>query len=104
MKNLNATQMVLWGLAIYGGYSLLKTQTTWLNQSGGFSSTQAWGSGGVGGVGRMGCRGLTNRLRAKHRRLQSLGNRQPRRRARIQAQIRQIETWMRERGCRIPII
>ena len=98
MKNLDAKTMVLWGLAIYGGYSLLKTQTTYLNQAGGFSSSQA------GRVSTMGCRGLTNRLRAKHRRLQSLGTSQPRRRSRIQAQIRQIEMWMREQGCRIPII
>lgn len=90
--------MALWGFAIYGGYCLIKTQTTYLNQAGGTLLPQG------GRVAGMGCRGLTNRLRAKHHKLAWLTTQglRPRQQRRLRYQIRQIEDWMREKGCTIP--
>ena len=103
LSKMSPKDMLVWGLAIYGGYSLVKTQTKFLSAAG--PSQQGGGMQGFKSrVGSMRCNGLKNRQQALTSRLSRLqnkpaGQRNPNWQAQLKSKLSLIESRMRQQGC-----
>ena len=93
---MNAQEMIVWGLAVYGGYNLIKSQTDFLSAAGPSSSL-----GFKGRIRNMRCKVLNSRkggIMDKYQQLISDGT-NPNWQNALKYKIQLIDRELRNKGC-----